>query len=76
MSLWYVDSKEYQLEKVKDLESSWWNFEEKERKITLSTTLNKKDINIEIEKTGYNNGSRGTTSKKRQRLSGFKSVSL
>ena len=54
MSIWYVDSSKHQLEKVKDLESSWWNFGEKDGKITLSTTLKKKDINIEIEKTGYN----------------------
>ena len=54
MSVWYVDSNKHQLEKVKDLESSWWNFREKDGKIILSTTLNKKDINIEIKKIGYN----------------------
>jgi len=54
MSIWYLESNEHQFEKVKDLESSWWNFGEKDGRITLSTTLNKKDINIEIEKTGYN----------------------
>jgi len=52
MSVWYVDSNKHQLEKVKDLESSWWDFREKDGKIILSTTLNKKDINIEIKKIG------------------------
>lgn len=54
MSVWYVDNRRHQLEKVKDLESSWWSFGERNGKITLSTTLNKKDIDIEIETTFHN----------------------
>ncbi len=54
MSIWFVDNEKHQMEKVRDLESSWWNFWVKNEIITLSTTLNRKDIIIEIEKTGFN----------------------
>ena len=54
MSIWFVDYKKQKIEKVRDLESSWWNFGNKDGKILLETTLNRKDIKIEIEKTGYN----------------------
>ncbi len=52
MSIWFIDHVKYKMKKVKDLESSWWYIEEKNGAITLNTTLNKSDINIEIEKAG------------------------
>ena len=50
MTVWFIDNKEQKLERVKDLESSWWNFGKKNGLITLKTTLNKQDITIIIEK--------------------------
>ena len=52
MSLWYIDSKNLYLEKINDLKSSWWNLKEKDGKIALTTRLDRKDINIEIEENG------------------------
>tara|TARA_B110001469_G_scaffold126734_1_gene145211 strand:- start:164 stop:742 length:579 start_codon:yes stop_codon:yes gene_type:complete len=54
MTLWFINNENPKLEKIKDLKSSWWNFEKKDGKIILETTLEKQDIKIEIEKTGYN----------------------
>lgn len=51
MSIWFVDNKKQQLEKVRDLESSWWSFGDRNGIISIETTLNKQDIKIEIEKT-------------------------
>lgn len=52
MSIWFINNKIQKLEKVSDLESSWWDFYEKDEIISLETTLNNKDIKIVIEKTG------------------------
>ena len=54
MTLWYIDNEQRKLKKVKDLKSSWWYLGEKDEKIILKTTLGKKEIKIEIEKTGHN----------------------
>lgn len=56
MTVWFINHSTLLLEKVKDLDSSWWNFGKKEGKVTLETTLRNKDIKFEIEKTGYNSG--------------------
>ncbi|HBK71039.1 MAG TPA: hypothetical protein DDZ39_05170 [Flavobacteriaceae bacterium] len=53
MTIWYIDNQKQKLEKVKDIQSSWWNFGKREGKIILETTLNRKDIKLEIKK-GYN----------------------
>jgi len=50
MTVWFIDSIEQKLERVKDLKSSWWNFGEKDGLITLETTLNKEHIKVEIKK--------------------------
>lgn len=54
MSIWCVDTVTPRLEKVKDLESAVWNFGKENRKIVLQTTLDKRDIRIEIEPMAQN----------------------
>ncbi len=54
MSIWCVDTVTPRLEKVKDLESVVWNFGKENRKIVLQTTLDKRDIRIEIEPMAQN----------------------
>lgn len=50
MTFWFIDNKTQKLNKIRDLESNWWNLTEKNGKIILSTITKNKDIIIEIEK--------------------------
>lgn len=51
MTIWFIDSEKLKLEKVKDLKSSWWDLHSENGVILLRTTLDKRDIEIKIEKT-------------------------
>lgn len=48
MTLWYINNLNPELERVKDLKSSWWNISKSEESLLLKTTFGERDIEITI----------------------------